>query len=98
MFERLKFVVFKIDKTSSENLTADQHVQSKNEEFEAFFLSSIIILNFFSSSIFRGKSVRTISGKTAKYKLFWIGNEKSLEGVEIFLAKKSVHKLLVQAG
>ena len=72
MFERLKSVVFKIDKTSSENLTADQHVQSKSEEFEAFFPSSIIIYIFFSSF-----SVKMISGKATEYKLFWIGNEKS---------------------
>ena len=38
MFERWKSVVFKIDKTSSENLTADQHVQSKSEELKPFFL------------------------------------------------------------
>ena len=89
MFKRLKSVVFKIDKTSSENLTADQHVQSKSEEFEDFFPSSIIIYNFFSSF-----SVKMISGKATEYKLLWIGNEKSLKGVGIFFAKKWLDKVI----
>ena len=89
MFKRLKSVVFKIDKTSSENLTADQHVQSKSEEFEDFFPSSIIIYNFFSSF-----SVKMISGKATEYKLLWIGSEKSLKGVGIFFAKKWLDKVI----
>ena len=89
MFKRLKSVVFKIDKTSSENLTADQHVQSKSEEFEDFFPSSIIIYNFFSSF-----SVKMISGKATEYKLLWIGREKSLKGVGIFFAKKWLDKVI----
>ena len=35
-----------------------------------------------------------ISGKTAQYKLLGITNEKSLEGVRIFLAKKWVDKVI----
>ena len=43
---------------------------------------------------FRGKSVRMISGKVAKYKLFWIGNENVLGGVGIFFAKKWLDKVI----
>ena len=39
-------------------------------------------------------SVRIISVKTAQYKLLWIGNEKDLEEVGIFLAKKRVDKVI----
>ena len=42
---------------------------------------------------FRGKSVTMISGKAAKYKLFWIGNKKGLGGYCIFLAYKWVDKV-----
>ena len=35
-----------------------------------------------------------ISGKAAGYKLFWIGNEKGLGRVGIFLAKKWVGKII----
>ena len=38
--------------------------------------------------------MRIISGKTAQYKLLWIGNEKSLGEVRIFLAKKWVDKVI----
>ena len=41
---------------------------------------------------FGGKSVRMISGKAAEQKLFWIGNEEGLGGVEIFLPKEWVDK------
>ena len=43
---------------------------------------------------FRGKSVRMISGKAAEYKLLWIGNEKGLGGVGIFLVKKWFDKII----
>lgn len=36
---------------------------------------------------FKGRSVRMIGGKEVEHKLFWIGNEKELEGVGIFLPK-----------
>ena len=36
-----------------------------------------------------------VSVKGPKYKLFWIGNEKGLGEVLIFLAKKCVDKLFV---
>lgn len=42
---------------------------------------------------YRGKSVGMISGKATKYKLFWIGNEKFLGGIGIFLIWKWVHKV-----
>ena len=42
----------------------------------------------------RGKSMRIISGKTAQYKLLWIGNEKGLGEVGIFLAKKWADKVI----
>ena len=35
-----------------------------------------------------------ISGKVAKYKLFWIGNENVLGGVGIFFAKKWLDKVI----
>ena len=35
-----------------------------------------------------------ISGKAAKYKLFWIENDKGLGEVIIFLAKKWVDKVI----
>ena len=38
---------------------------------------------------FRKNSVRTINGKAARYKFFWIGKEKGSGGVGLFLAKKS---------
>ena len=37
---------------------------------------------------FSGKSVRMISGKEEKYKLFWMGNENYFREVGIFLAKR----------
>ena len=43
---------------------------------------------------FRKKSVRIISKKAAEYKLFKIRNEKSLGGVQIFLAKKWVDEVI----
>lgn len=46
---------------------------------------------------FRETFVRTIGKKAAEYNLFRIGNEKSLGGVHIFLAKKWIDKLLISA-
>lgn len=46
-------------------------------------------------NIFRGKPIGLISWKAAEYKLFWIGNEKYLREVGIFLARKSVVKFLI---
>ena len=46
---------------------------------------------------FRETFVRMIGKKVAEYNLFRIGNEKSLGGVQIFLAKKWVDKLLISA-
>ena len=43
---------------------------------------------------FREKVVRMIRGKAAQFKPFWIGNEKLLPRVGIFLAKKWVDKLI----
>ena len=43
---------------------------------------------------FREKSVRIISGKSAQYKLLWIGNGKGLGGVGIFLTQKWVDKVI----
>ena len=34
------------------------------------------------------------NGKTAEYRLFWIGNEKGFGGLGIFLAKKRVDKVI----
>ena len=44
---------------------------------------------------FRGKSVKMINGKTAKYKLFWIENKKGL-GEGIFLAEIWLELLIVK--
>ena len=44
-------------------------------------------------NIYRGKPIGLISWKAAEYKLFWIGNEKYLREVGIFLARKSVDKV-----
>ena len=41
----------------------------------------------------RGKSVRMVEGKQARYKIFWIGNSKGTGGVGIFLAEKWVEKV-----
>ena len=35
-----------------------------------------------------------ISGKAAEYNLLWIGNEKALGGVGIFLAKKPLDQVI----
>ena len=42
----------------------------------------------------RGKSVRIVEGKQARYKIFWIGNSKGTGGVGIFLAEKWVEKVI----
>ena len=34
--EKLKFIFFKIDKTTSKNLNEEEHRQSGNKEFEVF--------------------------------------------------------------
>ena len=44
IFERLKFVVFKIDKTETKNLNEEEHGQSKNEDFEAFKRVILLLL------------------------------------------------------
>ena len=43
---------------------------------------------------FRGESVQMISGKSAEYMLFWIGNEKHSGEVGIFLAIKWVDRII----
>ena len=43
---------------------------------------------------FKEKSFRIISKKAAEYKLYKIGNEKRLGGVQIVLAKKWVDKVI----
>ena len=35
-----------------------------------------------------------INRKASKYKLFWVGNEKGLGGVGIFLVKKWIGKVI----
>ena len=46
-------------------------------------------------TIFKGRSVRMISGKASDYKLFWIENETGSGGAGIFLAKRWVDKVIV---
>ena len=36
----------------------------------------------------RGASVRSVVGRRARYKLFWIGNSTGYGGVGIFIAQK----------
>ena len=42
--ERLKFALFKIDKTALNHLNGEEDKQSKNEEFEAFKRVSVLLL------------------------------------------------------
>ena len=40
--------------------------------------------------ISRGASARLVERKDSRYKMFWVGNDKSMAGVGIFLAEKWV--------
>ena len=44
IFERLKFVVFKPDKTALTNWNEEEHEKSKNEEFEAFERAILLLI------------------------------------------------------
>ena len=52
LFERLKFEVFKTEKTGLRNLNDEKYRQSENEEFEAFERIIILLLyTFFKKKI-----------------------------------------------
>lgn len=57
-------------------------------------LSEVNQKRLYQTLRFRGKSVRLIIGKVVEYKLFWIGNEKGLVGIRIFLVKKWVDTVI----
>ena len=42
----------------------------------------------------RGASVRFVEGRSARYKLFWIGNSTGYGGVGIFIAEKWIDKVI----
>ena len=43
----------------------------------------------------RGASGRLVEGKDSRYKLFWEGNDKDMDGVGISLAEKWVRQFLM---
>lgn len=50
--DRLKFVVFKIEKTAWKNLNDEEHKQPKNEESEAFQRVTLLRLQKFFKKFF----------------------------------------------
>ena len=69
-------------------------LRGRSGEVAEFLERKCIDLCCIQETRWREKSVRMIEGKKARYKLFWIGNEKGTSGVGIFVAEKWIDKVI----